>query len=395
MRFLNNNQKKFEAPFEISQNLIIVPATINGSQTMKFILDSGISKTIITEMTGIDTVNLSIAREVKIEGLGKDDPLTAWYSEDNELILENNLVKGQGLIYEDAEIYVIPENNFEFSRQFGLQINGLIGADFFMNFVVEINYLTRKVIFHKREDFNFKRKTKKHQSIPIEIKKQRPFIKAQILQDDGTQVEVNLLIDTGASMAMWLSQFSDKRIQLPEITYPALLGQGLSGNIEGLNGRVDKVTIGSYIIDKPIVAFPDSVGISGMQRDSARNGTLGNEILKRFHVIFDYQGGTIFLKPTRKIREPFNYNRSGLEIEKPVFALPIYQVYNVVKDSPADLAGIKPGDQIEMINFIRASNIELDHINSILYGNEGKTVRLTIRRDSELLKFQFSLDDKL
>ena len=196
-------------------------------------------------------------------------------------------------------------------------------------------------------------------------------------------------------MAMWLSVFSDAGIKTPETTYPALLGQGLNGNIAGLNGRVKRVDIGPHKIYDPIVAFPDSSGISGMFNDKDRNGTLGNEITKRFHVMLDYPGQRIFIKPNRLFRNQFNYNRSGIEVEKPFYNLPVFQVYDVVPGSPADQAGVKPGDQIEIINYIRASNINLDHINSILYGNEGRSVNLTIKRGAETFKTRFRLDDRL
>jgi hypothetical protein len=395
MSFLSPSQDRFEVPFEVSQNLIIIPAKINGSQTMKFILDSGITKTIITEMTGVDTVPLNLVRDIKIEGLGEGDAITAWKSSDNRMIIESRYKSGEGLASRNMDVFVIPDNNLEFSRQFGLQINGLIGSDFFKNFVVEIDYTRKTVTFHRRDNYNFRRKTRRHSMVPLTIFQDRPYINVRVTQFDDSQINAKLLIDTGASMAMWLSVFSNDSIKLPEITYPAMLGQGLSGNIDGLNGRVKRVDIGKYQIKNPVVAFPDSAGISGMFREEGRNGTLGNEILKRFHVVFDYAGNRCFLKSNNLFRDPFNYNGSGLEIEKPFYNIPVYQVYHVVPGSPADSAGLRPGDQIEMINFIRAPGIELDQINSILYGNEGRSVKLTIRRGDERIKTRIILDDRL
>jgi len=362
---------------------------------MKFILDSGIKSTIITEMTGVDTVDLSLAREITLDGLGEGEPLKAWYSEKNEIRIIDPLLGGRGIMGDDLEIYVIPENLFEFSKQFGLQINGLIGADFFSHFVLELNYSDKLITFHKREKFNFRKANKRYCRIPLIIENQRPYIEVVVIQEDGSAVDVKLLIDTGASMAIWLSLYSDKRIVLPETTYNALLGQGLNGDISGLNGRIKELQLGQYRINRPIVAYPDSLPIAGMAREKERNGTLGNEILKRFTVIFDYEGNQCFIKPNKNIRDPFNYNRSGLEIEKPFYNLPVYQIYDVVPGSPADLAGVKAGDQIEMINYLKAFNIELDQINSILYGTEGKTVRLRLLRDGELFKAKFTLDSKL
>ncbi len=395
LQFTNSEQSHFDIPFEISQNLIILPARINGSGIMKFILDSGITNTIITEMTGVDTVTLKLAREVQLEGLGEGKALTAWYSDKNELLIESPLIGGRGIIGKEMEVFVIPEDRFEFSKQFGLQINGLIGADFFTHYVVEINYLEKLISFNKRDDYNFAWKTRRHRRIPLLIENKRPYLAVKMIQEDGPDIMLKLLVDTGASMSMWLSLFSDQNIKLPEITFPALLGQGLNGNIVGVNGRIKGVKIGPFSINHPIVAFPDSIAIAGMMSETDRNGTLGNEVLKRFHVIFDYQGQQCFLKPNKKFHYPFNYNRSGLEIEKPFYNLPIYQIYNVVKGSPADLSGLMIGDQIEMMNFLQAVNLELDQINSILYGTEGKVIRMRVKRDGIIHKAKFTLDSKL
>ena len=305
------------------------------------------------------------------------------------------MLGGRGIIGKKMEVYVIPEDRFEFSKQFGLQINGLIGADFFTHFVVEIDYSNKLITFHKRESYNFGRKTKRHTRIPLIIEKNRPYMELEMIQENGAEINLKLLVDTGASMSMWLSLLSDQKLKLPEVTFPALLGQGLNGNITGVNGRIKSVKLGSYYINRPIVAFPDSISIAGMMSEKDRNGTLGNEILKRFHVIFDYQGQQCFLKPNKQFHDPFPYNGSGLEVEKPFYNIPVYQIYNVVPGSPADLAGIKKGDQIETINYLQAVNIELDQINSILYGTEGKTIRFRLKRDGVLIKTKFTLDNKL
>lgn len=393
--FIRDGQTSYEIPFQMTQNLIVIPASVNKSQRLNFILDTGISNTIITELTGVDTVDLSDARLVRIEGLGDGEPLKTWYSHNNVLTLEDPFLRGSGMIGREMEVYVITEDRFEFSKQFGLQINGLVGSEFFTNFVVEIDYIHKSVTFTKRENFNFKKKTRRHSEIPLTIENDRPFIKVRVFQDDGSEMDVKLLIDTGASMALWLSVYSDDKIKKPEITFPALLGQGLNGDIKGVNGRIPKIVIGDFEIYDPIVAYPDSLGIAGMTNDRERNGTLGNEILKRFHVYLDYEGSRCYLLPNKNFKQPFNYNRSGLEIEKPFYNLPIYHVYNVVSGSPAEIAGIKPGDQIEMINHRRATNIELNEINSILYGTEGRSVRLHILRDGEIIKTKLSLDYKL
>lgn len=47
LHFKKARTKKIELRFEMIHNLIIIPAFINGSDTLKFILDTGVSHTMI------------------------------------------------------------------------------------------------------------------------------------------------------------------------------------------------------------------------------------------------------------------------------------------------------------------------------------------------------------
>ncbi len=49
--FIANNRAFTRIPFQLHSNLIIVPVQINQSDTLYFILDTGVSNTIITDPT--------------------------------------------------------------------------------------------------------------------------------------------------------------------------------------------------------------------------------------------------------------------------------------------------------------------------------------------------------
>jgi hypothetical protein len=57
-----------------------------------------------------------------------------------------------------------------------------------------------------------------------------------------------------------------------------------------------------------------SYSISGGETDNDSNGLLGNEVLRRFNVIFDYPNERMFVAPNHQFAVPISADRSGLLI---------------------------------------------------------------------------------
>ena len=78
--FMDPNQNKVSFKFKFINNLIIVPVIINDSDTLHFILDTGLSTSIMTEISMGDSLSLNYTRQVKLNGLGRGDPVDALHS---------------------------------------------------------------------------------------------------------------------------------------------------------------------------------------------------------------------------------------------------------------------------------------------------------------------------
>src|SRR3978361_1032011 len=74
--FIANNRTWTRIPFQLHSNLIIVPVRINESDTLQFILDTGVSNTIITDPSAFRKHPLTLARKVKLAGAGEGSSLT-------------------------------------------------------------------------------------------------------------------------------------------------------------------------------------------------------------------------------------------------------------------------------------------------------------------------------
>jgi len=381
--FDNQRDKSITIKFKSSSNLIIIPVTINESDTLNFILDTGVRYPIITELPFVNKLNLNYLMPVEIKGLGEGVELTAYRS-------ANNTMHINGLTAQNQEVQMIIDENFQISHILGIPVHGLIGFNLFKDYIVEIDYISERLTLHKPEYYKY-RDRKKDIIMPLQFDGNKPFVNTSILTDDSTKVPVKLLVDTGASDAIWLSQKSDDRINYPKNHIETFIGRGLSGDLYGVKGRIDGIWVGPLILPQPIVAFPNSEIIDQLISSNDRNGTLGAEILRRFHVTLDYRNSRLTLSPNHKLKEDFNYNMSGMEIINPMPGLPIFTITNIRENSPAYLAGLKENDQILSLNNNRKDALELNDINLLLQSKENKKIKVKFLREGVEYETSFEL----
>lgn len=381
----NTTQKSYTIPFKFINNTIIIDVIINHSKPMQFILDTGVPATIITSLVIDEELSLNYARKIKISGLGNGEPAEAYQSTENQIKVGPITGKSQ-------EIYVLLRDYFKFSNMLGTKINGLIGYQIFHDFIVEINYQEKTITFYNPDHYT-RRKKKSAVTLPLILENKKPYLSTTITTPNGNTIPVKLLVDTGGGFALWLSQSTSPHITLPQPNLYAYLGSGLNGPIYGHKSRIPALQLGPYQFSTPTTSFPNDSSINTVITKDKRNGSLGNEILRRFTVVFNYPEKEIILTPNHHLNDAFHYNMSGLELEAPLPDLPLYTIANVLENSPADKAGVQPDDQIIAINYKRALNHTLQELSDELIGKEGKKIRLIILRNNKRQKIKFSLKD--
>ena len=381
--FDNPRDKQITIKFKSASNLIIIPVNINDSDTLNFILDTGVRFPIITELPFINKLNLNYMMPIKVKGLGEGESLTAYRS-------GNNVMHIDGLTARNQEVQMIIDENFQISHLLGIPVHGLIGFNLFKDYIVKVDYLNEKLVLYKPEYFKY-RDRRKDIIMPLHFDGNKPFVRTTIVTGEMKEVPVKLLVDTGASDALWLSESSDERINLPQKHVETFLGRGLNGDLYGTKGRIDAIWVGPLLLTKPIVAFPNSKNIDSLISINGRNGTIGAEILRRFYVTIDYRNSRLTLRPNQKIKEDFNYNMSGMEVTNPMPGLPIFTIADIRENSPAHIAGLQENDQIIRINSSNHQSLELNDINLLLQSREDKKIKLTVLRDGEEFKTSFEL----
>jgi hypothetical protein len=381
--FDDPRNKSITINFKSASNLIIIPVTINESDTLNFILDTGVRTPIITELPFVNKLNLNYMMPVQIQGLGEGHELTAYRS-------GNNTINLGGLTAWNQEVQMIIDENFQISHMLGLPVHGLIGFNLFKDYIVKIDYSRERLTLYRPEHYRY-RDHKKDIIMPLHFDGNKPFVRTRIVTDDMQEIPVKLLVDTGASDALWLSESSDERIVLPQNHIESFLGRGLNGDLFGVKGRIDGIWVGPLVLSKPIVAFPSSELIDQLISRNDRNGTIGAEILRRFIVTIDYRNSRLTLRPTYRVKEDFNYNMSGMEVINPMPGLPIFTIANVRENSPAYFAGLRENDQILSLNNSHHKSLELNDINLLLQSKENKRIRVKVLRNGEEYQTSFDL----
>ena len=424
--FFGLNQKEQSVKFNLINNLIVIPVEVNGKQ-LSFILDTGVNKTILFNLSQNDSLDLNDVKKISLQGLGKGNPMDA-------LISTNNTLKIKNFVGKDQEIYVIIKDEFDVSGRMGVTIHGIIGYKLFKDAIVHINYISKRIYFYNPQFYKYNR-CRKCQTFPLQFFRNKPFIDAKIKLDTigNTLTDVKLLIDTGGSEAIWLFENSKEEIQTPIKHFNDVLGEGISGTIYGKKSRIKEVSIGKFRIKNPTASFLDSTTTIYARQFKERNGSIGGNILKRFKIWVDYKNKKIILKKSASFRGGFEYNMSGLdviyngkilikEIKVTNFPnvnsinsssgfitsnivsfistysyifRPSYKVKHVLENSPAGLAGIQKGDIILSINGIKVHKLTLKQLLGKFQSGNKRKIIMIVERLGAKMKFQFRLIKKI
>ena len=382
--FLLGNSKFTRIPFQMHANLIIVPVHVNDSDTLHFILDTGVSSVIITNPDAIKKQKLNFTRRVQLTGAGEGQSLTASVAIGNRIGMGKMKATYQNIV-------VLEEDVLKLSEYVGIPIDGIFGYEVFNNFVVTIDFINRELLLTKPE--NYKYRSRQGDRYPIIIEDTKPYADVIALVEGGHELPIRVVIDTGAGHALLIDKTADNQIQLPEKVIQAQLGRGLNGVINGSLGRIDKVRFGKYELENVLASFPDSLGFGvKFAARNERQGNIGCELLRRFRVTFNYTDRYIVLKPIkRRLKETFEHDMSGLELRAKGKDLKEYVVDRIIEGSPAWDAGLEEGDEVLFINNKSSDDLIISEIYKLLQKGEGKEITLLVRRNGVIHFTKFQL----
>lgn len=403
---------KARIKFEWNSNLIIIPVSIQGVE-LRFLVDTGVGHTLIFDNHKAKQLGFSEKRPYLLRGLGDQPALEAYQVEINQLDIGSFYI-------ENITALVLPESEFVLSKHLGTHIDGIIGHDLFESYPVLIDYPRKPLEINPVKTYRrwVKRNTT---TLDLDFYKRKPYVDLTIPQLNH-KVKGGFLIDTGLSDALWLFS-KDVTFRKTVPVFDDYLGTGINGDVHGQRGKIPSLIFGTIQLNEIKIAYPDSTAFASLKFKKNRLGSVGAELLSRFKLLFDYSKKQLLLKASGKTKQPFYYNLSGIELAYEGVQMvkqrlpsvqrkgatgnsgievllndryqlsfhPALTVTYVRLNSPAFHVGIQEGDILMQINGREIHKMSLEKVLTILQKEPGEKIKLTVKRENQLLKFTVRL----
>lgn len=348
-------------PFTIlTGGIIILHATLdNSTDTLNFVLDTGSGGISIDSATCAYLKLKSEKSKVMIKGIAGIRPVEYTY---------NHTLKMNGIAVENLDFHI---NDYDIlTSVYGLKIDGIIGYSFLHRYLVFINYEKNAIEILTNGKYKYPRGGyilhPSFNTLPIQ----------PVSMKDKRSIASQVYFDTGAGLCFLLSDSfaNDSAVLLEKKKLYPTLAQGLGGKADMRITTLKEVKIGPYKFrNVPTYVFNDPYNATGYPQVS---GLIGNDILRRFHVVLNYAKREIYLKPNNFYRDSFDYSYTGLGIyliDRKITVL------DIMKDSPAEKAGLQIGDVIIGVNKDFTNNIQT---YKALLQSAGESQNLLIQREN-------------
>ena len=373
--------------FDMYRNLIVVAARLNGRGPYHFLLDTGVSSSLLTNVALADSLHLTRGEELLVVGAGGEGtPLRAYRT--NGVRVEMPSVVAPNMSW-----LLLSDDVLNLSGYAGTQIDGIMGTELFQSMVVSVWPTRGRLVCHAPDRYRPPHR-RAWARLPLALERGKAYVEATIAQLPAAAAQapaaplpLRLVLDTGAGHALSIETNADRRLTLPATHLRADLGRGLNGLITGYLGRVAAVRLGHYQLRQVLTSFPDSGQVHQRLRgrEAARHGNLGYEVLKHFNFVIDYPHQRLLLRPNSQYKQPFEHDMSGLDLLAIGTNLRYYLVTSVAAGSPAEAAGIVPDEELLAVNLLPTAMLSLSELTRLLRAQDGQRLLLVLRRpDGEL-----------
>jgi hypothetical protein len=163
-------------------------------------------------------------------------------------------------------------------------MHGLIGAELFENYVVEMDFDRSQFRVFRPDEFT---PLAKAASVPLIVENHRFFIDATLEPSEKKTVTHRLRVDTGSEDSV-----ADDVVKEGTNVRETTLGNGLGANYKGYSGVFKLVRLGPF-------TFRDVWG------PAVPHPGIGMEMFRRFVVTFDVPHRKLYLQPKQHFEEAF------------------------------------------------------------------------------------------
>jgi predicted aspartyl protease len=352
-------------PFkQYSGGVMVVRATINKiPDTLNFILDTG------SGGISLDSVTCD---QYGLQPRYSDTLVTGMGSSHKAKFIYDQTLHFPGLSIPHLDFHV---NNYEvLTSVYGEKIDGIIGYSFFRQFIVKVDFDTLELEVFKPGEIKY----------PRQGSLLRPAFTALPIQNmsvkDGRKLDFSFYFDTGAGLCFLMSEaFAKDSAVLSKKRKPVITqAEGMGGKLQMEITVVKTLQVGNYKFrNVPTYIFKDEYNVTSYPYVG---GLIGNDLLRRFNLIINYPQREIHLQPNTHFLDPFDYAYTGMAtyyLDGKIY------VEDIVKGSPAEKAGLKPGDILLAVGNNFTNNIMQ---YKTLLQNATERIPIIVSRGADMLQ---------
>nr|WP_187257376.1 aspartyl protease family protein [Flavihumibacter stibioxidans] len=259
----------------------------------------------------------------------------------------NHSLHFPGLTVDSLNFHI---NDYEILHSvYGENIDGIIGYSFFSRYIVKLDYDTNRVYIYSKGYMKYPKGgylvKPNLATIPVTINRIR----------DEADITTRFFFDTGAGLSLLLTEdfVGDSSLYSKKKKIYMTQAEGLGGKAFMKITTTKEFRIGPYRFRKvPTFIFEDEFNVTSYPY---LGGLIGNDLLRRFNVILNYERRDIYLVPNRHYRDAFDYAYTGLGF---YFINGQVTVTDIMPGSPAEKAGFLEGDIIIAVNNNMSRNIQ-------------------------------------
>ncbi len=378
---ITDTSKAVSIPIHLNTAHIFVDVMVNGKGPYSFALDTGAPYSAIDSRAAKQT-KLKLTGSVDAGGSG-EKVRKAQFANNVNLGLPGVNLANQTMVALSLE---------DFEPILGRKIDGILGIDLFLNFVVEIDYAASRLRVYDNETFRYDGRGK---SVPVSVQSRRCRAKATVVFPGRKPLEGNFVIDTGANISVRLNQPYVVEHDLTKSLTKSIEskdGYGIGGRSTSIIGRVESFEFGGLKFKQPVIHL--SQAKKGAGANAAVAGIIGGGLLKRCNVVFDFKRKRMILRPNPDFDSPYEFDMLGLRWKTGGRGdFKSFSVSGVLEDSAAFQAGIQVDDKLVEVNGIKPKQLSIPRLRKLARVHNG-VFRITVKRGDKTIKREIKLTRK-
>jgi hypothetical protein len=343
-----NNARDAVTRMIVEGGIVMVDVSINGRPPMPFILDTG-GHAILTSdaatLMGFQTQGQGVS------GGSGSGTMSTSYTKVHDTALGNAHVR-------DLTYTVLPYPFGFYERGTAAPIAGILGLEMFERFAITFDYDHQQL---RLEPYDIGEATpaRKGDTVTLRFTDDMPLVQAT---QDGHAGMFG--IDTGnAGYVLTFPQWAQRNgiAAHYEAGLPIPTG-GVGGLFTAHVAHAKSFTLGAQRMDNVVAMLTRTD--AGATGNPSEAGNIGQDILSRFNVHFDYRRQQMVLMP-RANAPTWHYGMAGFRAEKTKEHPDRFNVINVMPGSPAQQAGLKQGDGIVKANGKASSTLSFGALRDL------------------------------